>query len=194
MTSKKQKDANRRNALLSTGPKTDEGKKVSKLNAITHGLAAETVVIMDEDPKAFEELRDDLISEFAPETTLEFQLVDRIAGLMWRLKRVPRIEASLMEAHRLEVEYQDAYDDDLDFSSEERDAKYELRGSRAALGRAFIQGAQSLDTLGKLSRYERSLVGMLNITLHQLDQERARRERSLPEGPLVDIKTIEQDS
>ena len=71
MTSKKQKEANRRNAVLSTGPKTDEGKNVSKLNAITHGLSAETVVIKDEDPKAFESLRDDLIREFAPETTLE---------------------------------------------------------------------------------------------------------------------------
>ena len=87
MTSKKQKDANRRNALLSTGPKSEEGKKVSKLNAISHGLTAETVVIMDEDPKAFDALRDELIREYAPETTLELQLVDRIAGLLWRLSR-----------------------------------------------------------------------------------------------------------
>ncbi len=103
MTSEKQIDANRRNAQKSSGPKSDEGKALSKMNATTHGLTAETVVIKDEDPKAFEMLRDDLIREFFPETTLEFQLVDRAAGLLWRLRRVPQIEASLMDVHRLEV-------------------------------------------------------------------------------------------
>ena len=117
-----------------------------------------------------------------------------VAGLMWRLKRVPQIEASLMEVHRLEVKILDAGALDAGLSNEEWDAKHELRGSKsAALGRAFIEGAQSLDTLGKLCRYERSLVGMLNITLHQLDQERARRERAQTSN-IIDIKTIEQDS
>jgi hypothetical protein len=107
MTSDKQIDANRHNALKSSGPKSDDGKAVPRLNATTHGLTAETVVIKDQDPRAFEILRDDLIREFTPETTLEFQLVDRAASLLWRLRGVPQIEASLMDVHRLEVEYLD---------------------------------------------------------------------------------------
>ncbi len=51
-----------------------------------------------------------------------------------------------MEVHRLEVIYQDASLFDFDLTSEERDAKKELRGPKAALSRAFIHGAQSLDT------------------------------------------------
>ena len=57
MTSFRQFEANRRNALRSTGPRTEDGKRRSRLNAVRHGLTAETVVgsLEDaEDYKAFE--------------------------------------------------------------------------------------------------------------------------------------------
>jgi hypothetical protein len=57
MTSYKQIEANRRNALRSTGPKTESGKHISRCNALRHGLTAETVIrtLEDvEDYKAFE--------------------------------------------------------------------------------------------------------------------------------------------
>jgi len=44
MTSWRQWQANRLNALKSTGPRTEEGKRVSRCNALRHGLAAETVI------------------------------------------------------------------------------------------------------------------------------------------------------
>src|SRR6516165_2514877 len=57
MASLKQIEANRRNAMKSTGPKTEAGKEQSRHNAVRHGLTAETVVNVLEDPedyKAFE--------------------------------------------------------------------------------------------------------------------------------------------
>jgi hypothetical protein len=57
MTSPKQIDANRRNALKSTGPTTPEGKERSRRNAVRHGLTAETVIAVlenSEDYEAFE--------------------------------------------------------------------------------------------------------------------------------------------
>ena len=57
MTSYRQIEANRRNALKSTGPKTEGGKQVSRCNAVRHGLTAETVssALEDgEDYNAFE--------------------------------------------------------------------------------------------------------------------------------------------
>ena len=57
MTSYRQIEANRRNALKSTGPKTEAGKQASRRNAVRHGLTAETVIgsLEDaEDYKAFE--------------------------------------------------------------------------------------------------------------------------------------------
>src|SRR5262249_18803484 len=44
MTSFRQIEANRRNAISSTGPKTEDGKRRSRHNAVRHGLTAETVV------------------------------------------------------------------------------------------------------------------------------------------------------
>ena len=42
-------EVNRANALLSTGPKTEEGKQRSSLNALRHGLTGQTVVMPTED-------------------------------------------------------------------------------------------------------------------------------------------------
>ncbi len=44
MTSYRQNEANRRNALRSTGPRTQAGKLQSRRNAVRHGLTAETVI------------------------------------------------------------------------------------------------------------------------------------------------------
>ena len=47
MATEKQIAANRRNAALSTGPKTDEGKAQSRANAMTHSLTAVTLMPRD---------------------------------------------------------------------------------------------------------------------------------------------------
>ncbi len=60
MTSVKQIEANRRNAQKSTGPKTNEGKEVSRLNVLKHGLLAEMLLLPDENVEAFEQLREGL--------------------------------------------------------------------------------------------------------------------------------------
>ena len=57
MTSCRQIEANRRNALKSTGPRTHAGKQGSRCDVVQHGLTAETVISALEDAedyKAFE--------------------------------------------------------------------------------------------------------------------------------------------
>jgi hypothetical protein len=44
MATERQIEANRKNALKSTGPKTPEGKAISRANAVKHGLAADTLI------------------------------------------------------------------------------------------------------------------------------------------------------
>jgi len=56
MTSLRQIEANRRNARLSSGPITEEGKKRSRQNALRHGLTAETVIDALEEPRTMRPL------------------------------------------------------------------------------------------------------------------------------------------
>ena len=95
MTSQKQIEANRRNAVKSTGPKTPEAKAIVSTNAVTHGLRARHVVINSESRAEFNEFRDELIRHFAPVGFLEQLFTDRITAAFWRLRRVARIEVEL---------------------------------------------------------------------------------------------------
>ena len=100
MASEKQMVANRVNAKRSTGPKSTQGKALSRMNAYRHGLTAETIVIGDEDPRAFDRLRAQLEEEYDPRPGIESELVERLAVLMWRLRRIPTFEAALIELPR----------------------------------------------------------------------------------------------
>ena len=64
MSSLKQIEANRRNALKSTGPTTPEGKQRSRCNAVRHGLTAETVIAALEDSEDYEAFEAAVISDY----------------------------------------------------------------------------------------------------------------------------------
>ena len=66
MTSQKQIEANKLNALKSTGPKTPEGKVIVSKNATTHGLRAQHTVIDSESQTEFNEFYNELIQYLAP--------------------------------------------------------------------------------------------------------------------------------
>jgi hypothetical protein len=95
MTSDKQAQANRRNALRSTGPKTPEGKAAVRHNATKHGLLSQEVLLPGEDAAALEELGERLRAELQPVGELEGLLVDRIIAAYWRLRRLGRVEAGI---------------------------------------------------------------------------------------------------
>jgi hypothetical protein len=73
------------------------------MNAIRHGLTAKNIVIGDEDPKEFENLRAKLEHDLQPKTALEGELLERLAGLLWRLRRIPAIEAAIVKARQEEI-------------------------------------------------------------------------------------------
>jgi hypothetical protein len=56
MATDRQIAANRLNAQKSTGPKTPEGRATVRLNSLTHGLTAKTLVLPGESEEDFEEL------------------------------------------------------------------------------------------------------------------------------------------
>jgi hypothetical protein len=88
--------ANRRNALRSTGPKTERGKRTVARNAIKHGILAREVVITAGDGKESSEEFDALVGQlwkdYEPVGVVEESLVQTIANCWWRKARVLRAE------------------------------------------------------------------------------------------------------
>jgi hypothetical protein len=95
MTSLRQIEANRRNSRLSTGPTSEEGKKQSRRNAVRHGLTAETVIHPLEDSADYTAFELAVTVDYEPQTAVERELVLRLAGLLWRLRRATAIESGL---------------------------------------------------------------------------------------------------
>jgi hypothetical protein len=74
VTSLKQIEANRRNALKSIGPITPEGKERSRCNAVRHGLTAETVIGSLEDAEDYEAFEAAVIADYYGDTAVEREL------------------------------------------------------------------------------------------------------------------------
>jgi hypothetical protein len=97
MASEKQISANRRNAQKSTGPKTEVGKLRSRQNAYRHGLTAQTVISLVEKAEEYADLESLIIADYEPQTTIERVQVERLASLLWRLRRAVASETGLFE-------------------------------------------------------------------------------------------------
>jgi hypothetical protein len=81
MTSYRQVEANRRNALKSTGPKTEAGKQASRCNAVRHGLTAETVIGALEDAEDYKAFESAVIADYDAQSAVERELEHVPPGL-----------------------------------------------------------------------------------------------------------------
>jgi hypothetical protein len=97
MTTYRQIEANRRNALKSTGPKTEAGKLSSRCNAVRHGLTAETVIGALEDAEDYKAFEAAIIADYDAQSAVERELVLRLASILWRLRRATIMETGLFE-------------------------------------------------------------------------------------------------
>jgi hypothetical protein len=89
--------ANRANALKSTGPKSEEGKRKASRNAVRHGLCAAVEVVTAFDPVLeFLPFQESMHEHFDPCGPYEIALVERIVACMWRLRRLINLEAQAM--------------------------------------------------------------------------------------------------
>ena len=88
--------ANRLNALKSTGPKSPEGKERSRGNALKHGLTGAGVVIADAEAAEVERLGRSLQRELKPSGDLGRTLVRRMALMAVRMDRCAIHEAATL--------------------------------------------------------------------------------------------------
>jgi hypothetical protein len=107
-----------------------------------------------------------------PQSALECELVERLAGILWRLRRVPSFEAAILEALEAEVaddmrevaedmteeeerrrrwhSYVEEEEEESDADNEEEETSDEERS--AYVGRCLIRNGYYGDGLGKLAR------------------------------------------
>ena len=166
MATIKQINANRKNALLSKGPKTDLGKLNSSKNSLKHGLTAKQLVI-GEDLNEFEKYRDHMIEALKPEGILEEQVVFKIIDVGFRLRRIGGIEAGIYNQeilHHEIDEYKQKMAEKIEFKDEElvqsSDRSINLKGL------AFARDCKYGSAIVKLNTIEDKL---MNKYYRQLD-------------------------
>ena len=93
--SPRKRAANRANAARSTGPRTVTGKARVSMNAVRHGLAAQAALLPGEDPEELAALARAYEADLRPRGAMERDLVARIVGINWRLRRVARAEEAM---------------------------------------------------------------------------------------------------
>ena len=155
--------ANPQNAILSTGPRTAEGKALACQNARTHGLLSRQVLLPDEDADYLAAVRQQLHAQLAPVGALETLLADDMVAAAWRLRRLHRVEAEVFAVER---------------------ARLKSDGMESGVGVAS-------DVLAKLSRYETPLKRAFYRALHELQRLQAARAGQAVSPPVaVDVDVM----
>jgi hypothetical protein len=179
-SSLKKLEANRRNAQLSTGPKTERGKAHSRRNAFKHGVLSSTLLVSKglgkEDFDEFDEFLISLDKDLLPVGMLEKMLVEKIAVCWWRQKRALQSETGLIERKWVpDAEF------DFHLLTQLGRGIYK-RGQNPELGR--ITGDLRLplgESLDRILRYETAIQKQLVHAINQLERlQRMRKGENIP--------------
>ena len=94
--------ANQANALLSSGPRSIEGKAKVSLNAVKTGLTGRTVLLPGDDADEYRAHIDSFTARWSPVGDAECSLVQSLVAIEWRLHRIQGIEMAIYAKGRLE--------------------------------------------------------------------------------------------
>ncbi len=158
-----------------SGPKTEEGKNISKYNAIKHGLLSKEVFIEWEERSDFEGLKKELYDALEPVGSIECLLTERVVANVWRLRRALYIETKTFEW------YQNDYDlfDGMDANEAQQERK-------------SVKKMLSNDSIETILRYETTIERSIFRALHELERLQAKRsgeDVSLPAVVDVNVET-----
>ena len=173
MVSQRQLEANRRNARLSHGPKTPEGRAAVRLNALRHGLTAQDAVTSIDDRNHFNELLAAYQDQFQPSTPAGQDLLHQLVQASWRLRRIRAMETGLFELRwsKLEQGMKKEYGD---LARHERHAY------------VFYRDVCGPNAFAALARYEARAERAFYRALHEL-------QKMQPERPVADPPVTHTD-
>ncbi|NWF65769.1 MAG: SEC-C domain-containing protein [Chloroflexi bacterium] len=151
MASAAQIQANRANALASTGPRTPEGKAASSRNAVRHGLYASLDSLAPAEREHFDQIYSHFSARYpSPESE---QTLHDLAFAWFRRERVRRMEAAWIAA-------QIAH-----FASLFPDATHDR-----ILAQLLISDGKQDNFISRLHRWDRSLTRDIDRALNSLNQ------------------------
>lgn len=148
-------EANRQNALKSTGPRSIEGKSRVRLNASKHGYCCADAILPGEDPGAYHVFAREIRECYNPRTALQKLLLEQVISLEWRLRRIMEAQVKVFD---LEVARCAAPMD----GSERQMLPCEVLAER------FSDCPDNAFVL--LNRYERSVRSAMFRTMHEYDR------------------------
>ena len=85
------------NETKSTLPAKIGGAEITRFNALRHGVLSRYTVLPWEDAAEYRDLVASLVAEHAPQGPTEEHLVEELAGILWRKRRLRLAESA---AHR----------------------------------------------------------------------------------------------
>ena len=109
MTTTRQAEANRLNALKSTGPRTPAGRAAIAHNATKHGLLSRESLVKGESEADLVDFGKRLRAQLAPVGELELLLVDRIVSTAWRLRRLVCVETVFFNKEHTALDHAFSY-------------------------------------------------------------------------------------
>jgi hypothetical protein len=83
-----------------SGPRTPEGKQRSRHNALKYGIFAKNVLLKDESQSELDSLFNGLLNDLQPEGALEELLVEKLATLAWRQRRLLLAESAEIQNNK----------------------------------------------------------------------------------------------
>ena len=175
-TPSKQAEASRENGKKG-GVKTDEGKAVSKYNALKHGILKE--LVSDYEQSFYDDITERLNDQFQPVGVLEKILVDRIGIYYLKLYRVAKAEneymKSVLNPYKSHVQSLMGMDFDQTIVDNE--------------GYTPIVGVIAVEKLSDTYlRYETTIENRLYKALHELQRiQLARNGEAVPPPVAIDI-------
>jgi hypothetical protein len=127
------------------GPRTGTGKNIASKNAIKHGIFSNAMLLKSESRVEYDSLLNGLYESLKPEGTLERFLVEKLAVLIWRYRRLIITETAEIKSGGNPLDF----DQHSDSAVLNRFPRYET-----SIDRAFDR------TLVQLERLQRMRLGL----------------------------------
>jgi len=150
MATEAQIKANQENAKKSTGPATEEGKKISSMNAMTHGIFSAIPLLPGENLEQFKLLEEKIIKAYQPIDAMECLLVQRVYLTCMRQIRLREAEAAKLEITMMPEVMCKTVTQLFEHNSDKRFTAEDI----SELTEAHYMFAQALEKEIKESRYE----------------------------------------